>query len=166
VLIEALAKLRRPDVCCVLVGGERGRERYAASLVRQAERVGVAAQVRMVGECDDMPAALLLADVVVNASTEPEGFGRTIIEAQAMRRLVIASDHGGATETVEDGLTGWRVPPGDAGALAAAIQRALDLSEAERQALGERAREAVRRSYTTEAMQQATLNVYRELLVS
>jgi glycosyltransferase involved in cell wall biosynthesis len=162
VLIEALAKLGRPVVCCVLVGGDRGRERYAASLVRQAERLGVT--VRMAGECDDMPAALLLADVVVNASTKPEGFGRTIIEAQAMRRPVIATDHGGAVETVDHGLTGWRVPPADADALAAAIQHALALSDAERQQLGSRAREAVRQSYTTGAMQQATLDVYRELL--
>jgi glycosyltransferase involved in cell wall biosynthesis len=166
VLIEALAALRRADVVGLLVGGGEGRERYAASLARQAKRLGVGGQLRLTGPCDDMPAALLLADVVVNASTEPEGFGRTIIEAQAMRRSVIASDHGGAIETIEHGVTGWRVPPRDAEALAAAIRHALDLSDAERQGLGDRARASVERSYTTRAMQQATLDVYRELLGS
>ena len=47
-------------------------------------------------ECRDMPAAYMLADVVVSASTEPEGFGRVIVEAQAMGRPVIATAHGGA----------------------------------------------------------------------
>ena len=74
-----------------------------------------------------MPAALMLADVVVHASTEPEAFGRVVIEAQAMGRPVIASDLGGPVETVEHGVTGWRVPPGDPRALAAAIEAALAL---------------------------------------
>jgi glycosyltransferase involved in cell wall biosynthesis len=112
-----------------------------------------------------MPAAFLLCDVAVNASTDPEAFGRTVIEAQAMGRPVIATDHGGARETVAEGETGWRVPPGDAEALAGAIARALALPAAARAAMGARARAAVLGGgYTTEAMQRATLAVYRELL--
>ena len=140
VLIEALARLARPDVCCVLVGSDQGRRRYAARLIRQADALGVADRLRLAGECDDMPAALMLADVVVHASTEPEAFGRVVIEAQAMGRPVIASDLGGPVETVEHGVTGWRVPPGDAGALAAAIEQVLALPAAMRAELGMRAR--------------------------
>jgi len=83
--------------------------------VRDAEALGVAAQVRLPGACTDMPAALLLADVVVNASTDPEAFGRTVIEGQAMARLVLATDHGGAVETVEHGVTtkGTRLGAGE-----------------------------------------------------
>ena len=66
--------------------------------------------MRVVGHCDDMPAALMLADLVVNPSLEPEPFGRTVIEAQAMGRPVIVADHGGTAETVDHGVTGWRVP--------------------------------------------------------
>jgi glycosyltransferase involved in cell wall biosynthesis len=87
-----------------------------------------------------------------------------VIEAQAMGRPVIATDHGGPVETIEHGSTGWRVPPGDADALAAALDHALSLTDAEREALGLRARQAVLRAYTVEAMQEATLAVYRELL--
>jgi glycosyltransferase involved in cell wall biosynthesis len=164
VLIEALARLSRPDVCCVLVGSDQGRRRYAAHLVRQAETLGVDDRLWMVGECNDMPAALALADVVVHASTEPEAFGRVVIEAQAMRRPVIASDLGGPAETVEHGVTGWRVPPGDAAALAAAIETVLALPVEQRRALGCRARAAVLRSNTVNAMQAATLAVYQEVM--
>jgi glycosyltransferase involved in cell wall biosynthesis len=164
VLIEALARLSGRNVCCVLVGSDQGRRRYSAGLIRQAEALGVADRVRLVGECQDMPAALLLADVVVHASTQPEAFGRVVIEAQAMRRPVVASDLGAPIETVEHGVTGWRTPPGDAGALAAAIEMALALPPEELQALGCRARAAVLRGYTVGAMQAATLGVYRELM--
>jgi glycosyltransferase involved in cell wall biosynthesis len=111
-----------------------------------------------------MPAALLLADLVVHASTDPEAFGRTVIEAQAMARPVIAADLGAPRETVLEGETGWRVPPGDPAALAGAITTALALPPAVRAALGARARARVLARYTTAAMQAATLAVYRELL--
>ncbi len=120
--------------------------------------------MRLVGHCDDMPAALMLADVVVNPSIEPEPFGRTVIEAQAMGRPVVVSDAGGTAETVEHGVTGWRVRPSDPGALAATLDAILRLDPAERAALGARARDSVCAHYTTAAMQQATLEVYRELL--
>ena len=109
----------------------------------EAEALGIAGRLRLAGHCDDMPAALMLADVVVSASVEPEGFGRAVIEAQAMERLVIATDHGGAAETVEHGVTGWRVPPGDAGALAAALDGALAMQPVDRRAMGARARLAL-----------------------
>ena len=164
VLLSAVARLSRRDVCCVLVGSDQGRRRYSVQLVRQAERLGIAPRVRLVGNCDDMPAALMLSDVVVHASVQPEAFGRVVIEAQAMGRPVIAADLGGPVETVRHGETGWRVPPGDAAALAAAIDQALALPDVERDALGQRARQAVQRGYSVRAMQEATLDVYEELL--
>ena len=141
-----------------------GGKRITRRLIRQAERLGIADRLRLVGNSDDMPAALMLADVVIHASTAPEAFGRVVIEAQAMARLVIASDLGGPVETVEHGVTGWRVPPGDAAALAQAIDHALSLPQDERAAIEANARASVLRSYTKQAMQAATLDVYRELL--
>jgi glycosyltransferase involved in cell wall biosynthesis len=164
VLVDALARMSRRDAYCVLVGSDQGRRRYVEGLIRQAEALGVADRLRLAGECDDMPAALKLADVVVHASTEPEAFGRVVIEAQAMGRPVIASDVGGPVETVEHGVTGWRVPHGDPGVLAAAIEVALALPAGQREALSERARAAVLRGYTVGAMQAATLAVYREII--
>lgn len=162
VLIDALTRLSRRDVRVVLVGGEQGRA--GATLLRLAEKLGVRERVCFAGDCDDMPAALALADVVVAPSVRPEAFGRTVIEAQAMRKPVIAADHGGAVETVEPGVTGWRVPPDNPAALARMIDDVLDLPAEERAALGERACEAARSRFSTQAMQMATLNVYAELL--
>jgi glycosyltransferase involved in cell wall biosynthesis len=165
VLIEALARLAGDNVCCVLAGSDQGRRRYSAQLIRQAEALGVADRLRLAGDCDDMPAALMLADVVVHASVQAEAFGRVVIEAQAMGRPVIAADLGGPVETVEQGVTGWRVPPGNPDALAAAIGHVLALPADPLAALGARARAAVMRDCTVASMQASTMAVYDELLV-
>jgi glycosyltransferase involved in cell wall biosynthesis len=164
VMVEALARLDRQDVCLVMVGAEQGRKKFRKELLARAEQLGVTERIRIVGHCDDMPAALMLADIVVNPSIEPEPFGRTVIEAQAMGRPVIVSDQGGTAETVEHGVTGWRVPPNNPVVLASAINYLLSLPDAERAALGHQARASVITNYTTEAMQNATMDVYRELL--
>jgi glycosyltransferase involved in cell wall biosynthesis len=166
-LLDAVAGLSRQgfaDMFVVFVGSDQGRVAYRHQLEQRAERLGLAGRVRLVGNCDDMPAALMLADIVVCPSLKPEPFGRAVIEAQAMKRPVIAADHGGAAETVFDGETGWRVAPGNAGALAEVIAHVLGLSAEDRVMLGEAARASVLADFTTAAMQQATLNVYGEVL--
>lgn len=161
VLLRAAQLLSAPHPLVVLAGDAQGRDAYRAELEALAAATGV--EMRLAGPVEDMPAALLLADLVVHASTDAEAFGRTVIEAQAMGRPVIASDLGGPRETVEDGVTGWRVPPGDPPALAAAIAHALSRPEEARAAMAAASRAAVLARYTTRAMQAATLDVYREL---
>jgi glycosyltransferase involved in cell wall biosynthesis len=163
VLVEAMARLPGESLA-LLVGDAEERPAFKAELLARIESLGLQDRVRLLGHANDMPAALLLADVVIHASTDAEAFGRTVIEAQAMARPVIASDLGAPRETVAEGITGWRIPPGDAAALADAIGKALALLPAESAALGARARAAVLSGYTTEAMQAATIAVYRELI--
>lgn len=163
VLLDAMALLDRQDAVCVLVGTPQS-PRFAAALAERARVLGLQDRLRFAGECDDMPAALMLADALVHASTRPEPFGRTVVEAQAMGRSAVASDAGGAVETVEQDVTGWRVPPGDPAALAAVLNRVLALTAEERAQHGARVRAAVLKRFTTRAMQAATLDVYRELL--
>jgi len=164
VLLEALARMADPAPVAVILGPLAGRDRYVSELQSLARRLGIADRVRFPGGTDDMPAALQLADVVVNASTDPEAFGRIIIEAAAMARPVIAADHGAAPETVREGETGWRVSPGDAAALAGALERFFALTPAARASIGAAARAFVLRSFSLAAMQAATIAVYRELL--
>jgi len=161
--IEAIARLGRRDVCCLLVGAEQ-RAGFRRELEAQIERFSLTGQFRIVEDCRDISAAYVLADVVVSASTDPEGFGRTIVEAQAMGRPVIATDHGGARETVIPGSTGWLVPPGDPGSLAAAIEDALSLDLPSRRALAQRARAHIAAGFTREAMCARTIEIYEELL--
>jgi glycosyltransferase involved in cell wall biosynthesis len=83
-----------------------------------------------------------------------------------MRRVAIAADHGGARETILDGKTGFLVAPGDAGALANAIRRTIEMGVVGRAAMGARARERIATHFSTKAMTAATLAAYQGLFDS
>ncbi len=164
VLIRALAELGRHDIRCLLVGSDQGRAGYRQELTDLIARLGLTDVVHIVDECSDMPAAYMLTDVVVSASTDPEAFGRVVAEAQAMGRPVIASDHGGPRESILPGRTGWLTAPGDPHALAAALDRFLALSAEERGDMAALAQSFVRANFSKEAMCERTLAVYDEIL--
>lgn len=164
VLIEALAILGRHDVRCLLVGSDQGRSGYRAELTNLIAARNLTDVVHIVDECSDMPAAYMLTDVAISASTDPEAFGRVVVEAQAMGRAIIASDHGAPRETVLPGQTGWLVPPGDPAALAGALDAFLRQPEDQRRVMAENAQAFARHYFTRDAMCEATLDVYRELL--
>jgi glycosyltransferase involved in cell wall biosynthesis len=166
VLIQALAALARRDVRCLLVGSDQGREAYTDELKTLISRRGLTDVVHIVGDCSDMPAAYMLTDVVVSASTDPEAFGRVIVEGQALGRPVIATDNGAGRENVVDGQTGLLVPPGDPEALAAAIDRILAMTTDERERLAEQAMAFVRGNFSRERMCARTLAVYAEVLAT
>ncbi len=164
VLIDAIAKLKRDDIFCVMIGSDQGRTEYREELEESISDKGLGEKMRIVDQCTDMPAAYMLSTVVVSASTDPEGFGRIPVEAQAMGRPIIASDHGGARETVLRNKTGWLIPPSDPDALAAAIEEALSLDDTQRAILATRSMAHVNEHFTKEIMAEKTLDVYAELL--
>lgn len=174
VLIEAAARLRdegRRDIVFILAGDHQGRDGYVNDLDRLITQKSLAGVVRRVGHCTDMPAAFLAASVVTVPSTEPEAFGRVAVEAQAMGTPVIVSDLGAVPETVlappdvaASRRTGWRVPAGDAGALAEALGEVLALGASAHEGLSQRTRAHVEDHFSLEKMVAGTLSVYGELL--
>ncbi len=164
VLVEAMAKLERKDVFCVMIGDDQGRKEYRAEVEEAIRTKDLEGRVRIIGHCADMPAAYMLANVVVSASTDPEGFGRIPIEAQAMGRPIVATNHGGAMETILPGETGWLVPPNDADAMAKAIDEALAMDGEKRSMMATHAMMHIAENFTRSKMVDETLNVYAELL--
>jgi len=157
VAINALAQLD-PKYHLVLLGDAQGRDAYLSVLKTQAEQLGLSSRVHFPGHDADVAVAYLAAEIIICPSTDPEAFGRTAAEAQAMERPVIASDHGGAIEVVDHGKTGWRVPPGDAAALANAILRSDELENVK----GARAR--IGSKFSKTALQTALMELYNELI--
>ena len=167
VVVEAaqrLAEAGRRDFLILFAGDDQGRTGYAAEVQNAIEAAGVADLVRIVGHCDDMPAAYLLADFAILPTTQPESFGRAAVEPQVMGRPVIAANHGGVTETVLDGVTGWLAPAGDAEAWAEALAQAIDIGPSGRQEMGETGRRRARQLYSVDAMCAATLAAYEQVL--
>jgi glycosyltransferase involved in cell wall biosynthesis len=166
-IIEAAAKMKaagREDFVIVFAGDDQGRSEYRREILDAINAADLEGVVKVVGHCDDMPAAFMACDIALLPTLKPESFGRAAVEPQVMERPVIASDHGGVVETVLEGETGWRVPPGDVDAWAAAMTAAIDAGDTRRRAMGQYAASRARRLYSVDAMCEATLQVYARVL--
>ncbi len=174
VLIEAaklLAQRGLQDTVFILAGDPQGREAYARELDGLIAAGGLEAIVKRVGHVIDMPAAFMAASVVTVPSTEPEAFGRSAVEAQAIGAPVVVSNLGAVPETVlappqaeASQRTGWRVPPNDAPALADALETALAMLPSARAAMAGRARLHVEQNFGLDRMVRQTLDVYLAIL--
>jgi len=118
--------------------------------------------VEWLGRRDDMPAVYAASSVAVLPS-QREGLPRTLVEAAASARPIVASDVPGCRDVVRDGVNGLLVPPGDAAALAAAIGRLLADPQLRRR-MGEKGRAIAERDLADGPITGAILRVYQELL--
>ncbi len=171
--VAALIKERGlSDVRFVLAG-----EPAKPALERELDALAVARGVReIVARVDapvDWPAAFVGASVVIFPAGEAEGVPRAAIEAAATGALTIVSDVGAAREiilappdTPAEQRSGWLVPPGDAAALAQAIEAALALGASAREAIRRRARTRIAEFYSLDRMRRDTMAVYAEALQS
>ncbi|HEX3810193.1 MAG TPA: glycosyltransferase family 4 protein [Rhizomicrobium sp.] len=165
--LDALAQLRREGltdhVRAVLIGDAQGRHDYVVELRRAIVRNRLEKTAIIADHVSDMATAYLAADVVVSASTEPEAFGRVAAEAAAMGRPVVATDHGGARETVLNGASGLLVRPNNADALADGLAKMIRLPPDSRADMGRAGRAHVARTFTLDRMTGDTLALYRSL---
>jgi len=164
VALEACAELirRRVPVTLCLAGDtpESPGRRALEALIRSRH---LEQAVEWWGVRDDMASAIADVDCVVMPSTYPESFGRSAIEAQAVGRPVVASRVGALPELIDDGVTGWLVPPRDPIALADAVER-LVKDPAVRTRCVETARRRVEERWNLDRMVDRTLAVYDECL--
>lgn len=159
VAISAMAALPE-NYHLVCLGDSQGRADYVEELKAQIAFHDLGRRVTLAGHSADMPAAYAACDIVICPSTDPEAFGRTAAEAQAMGKPVIASAHGGALETVVDGRTGWLVAPANVPELAEAIKR----GGAELTDVGDVARARILEKFSKTSLQKATLEVYTKAM--
>ena len=139
-----------------------GEEWRADDVARRISDARLDATVKYVGFVDDMGALFRPGRIVVVPSRWPEPFGLVTVEAMLAGCAVIASSHGGSVEIIEDGVTGLLVPPGDAHALAAAVER-LAGDPALRRELGSHARTSAAERFGEEVFSMAMVELWQEL---
>lgn len=163
-LIEALHLIDNEDFFCVIIGDDQGRKKYSSELRKMIANYNMTDRFLFIRNVKDIPAAMMVSDVVLSTSIEPEAFGRIAIEGQAMGRVVVASNIGGSVETVIDGVTGRLYESTSAQALSEAIEWALHLSTAEREKIGAAGIKNVKEHFTKQIMCDKTIAVYKELI--
>jgi glycosyltransferase involved in cell wall biosynthesis len=162
-LLRAVALLHaaRPDLHCLLVGeGDMGAE-----LRQLATELGIADRVHLLGFRSDAVNVMNAMDVVVLPSIAKEGLGLVLVEAALLEKPTVASNAPGIDEALEDGVSGFLVPPGEPQSLAAALERLLGDAGLRRR-MGTAGRKRALELFTVLAMADGVEAVYRELLMS
>jgi len=166
VFVDAMCRLlpRYPDFTAVMVGAITPEQTvFAGELTPRIAAAGLASRIIITGELPIEEVQRWYRRLTIYAFTSRnEGFGLTLIEAMAAGAALVASRAGAAELVVEDGITGVLTPPGDAAALAAAIEP-LMRDPAAAAAMGARARQRVLETFSLEAEANRIADVYRAL---
>lgn len=163
ILAQAIARLQTvdTDIQCWCAGGFDHEPNTTQRLRSLVERLGIDAQMKMLGPRSDVPDLLNASDIFVLASRQ-EGLPITILEAMAAGKPVVATDVGGCSEVVRSGESGFIVPPEDPVALADAIERLLTDPELSAR-MGAAGRKCVTEDFSVDAMIQKHLQVYEHV---
>ena len=164
VLLEAAAKVveQVSHVKFMIVGD--GDQAYRKKLVNLTKDLGLSGKVVFAGFWEDIHRIMNTLDIVILPSTTHlEGFSRVIIEAMASSKPVIASNSGGNPEAIEDGTTGFLVPPDNPERLAGSILH-LVKDETTRKKMGEAGRKRAEKLFSIEQNISRIVKVYEELL--
>ncbi|MES2214697.1 MAG: glycosyltransferase family 4 protein [Pseudomonadota bacterium] len=165
VLVDALSLLQDQDFYCIIAGDVSKHPNFTKRLQSKILERRLQSKVQIFGAEADMMGLYGVADIVLSTSIEPEAFGRVVVEAQSMEKLVIATNIGGAGETIVDGVSGYHVQPQNPGALAEKIRYALNiLGSVDALKITTEARNSVITQFSLDSMLSKTLDVYRELL--
>ena len=148
----------------VILGSDQGRDLYKKKLIRQSEQYRMNKQVKFINNCKDMALAYKVSNIVISSSIEPEAFGRVAVEAQSMKKLIIASNIGGSKETIIDGKTGFLFESGNAKSLCEKILRALNLDDETLKTMGIEGRKNIVNKFNVEKMCFSTYSEYKKLI--
>ena len=147
-----------------MVGSEDNKNKFTKKLKKKISKLKLNNRVIFCGNVSDMPAVYSVADIVLSTSVEPEAFGRVSAEASAMSKPVIATNHGGSREIIENNVTGWLVEPRNPEDLAEKISYVLTLDQKKKDSVGRNAQRKVREKFSLKKMLNQTLQVYEELI--
>ena len=152
-----------PETLFLIVGDVfSGREGYKKELLEIIDKNGLRDYVRFIGFKENIGDVIKSLDVLVFPSVAPESFGLSVLEAMSFGKPVIASNTGGVSEIIQDGVTGLLFEPGHPEQIAERIILLLDQRESY-DAIGKGAKEAVTERFSLEkyvtTMEQALMEV-------
>jgi glycosyltransferase involved in cell wall biosynthesis len=166
IAIEAMTYLREKsskDFVLLLVG-PTDNLKLKNNLLRKINELKLENIVKFIGPSKEMDLVYSTADIVLSCSTDPEAFGRIPVEAQAMGKVIIASNHGGHRETIINGLSGFLYPPLNPIELANSIIKAISNEIYLDEQYKIKRRQIILDNFTDLNMCQKTLEIYNKVL--
>lgn len=159
-LLKAQKKIiaEKNNVCLLILGDGPLKE----ELELQVKELGLVEHVRFLGHQDNIAEWLSISDISI-LSTHIEGFSSTVLESMAAGVPMIATGVGGNFEAIQDGITGFLIPHGDADHLARTTLRLLDDPGLCRE-ISQNAGKVVEQSFTIEITARKTVDLYKTIL--
>ena len=159
-------KQKNPDkkFYAIILGNDQGRKIFKKKIQRLVEQYRLINDVIFIENCKIMPLAYKISDIVVSCSIEPEAFGRVAVEAQAMEKVIVASNIGGSKETIIDNKTGFLFKAGDTMSLSDKLSHVFELDEATLKSMGNEGRKNVINKFNVEKMCFSTYSEYKKLI--
>ena len=152
------------DFVAVILGDDQGRTVFRKKLERLVEQFNLTQNIKFVDNCNVMPVAYYISDVIVSSSIEPEAFGRVSVEAQAIKKPIIASYIGGSKETVIDNKTGLLFESGNPKSLCDKLNEIIKLDTLTLDLMGREGRKNVINRFNIEKMCLNTYSEYKKLV--
>ena len=168
IFIEALNDLKikygYKNFIAILLGSDQGRKIYKKKLIRLIERFRLNNDVIFLEHAPSMPVAYSVSSVIVSASIEPEAFGRISVEAQSMKKPIVASNIGGSMETIVDNKTGLLFSSSDHHSLSEKLDFIFRLDDTSLNVMGNNGRKNVQKKFNVEKMCFSTYSEYKKLI--
>ncbi len=168
IFLEALNDLKTKygykNFIAILLGPDQGRKIYKKKLIRLIERFRLNNEVIFLEHAPSMPVAYSVSNVVVSASIEPEAFGRISVEAQSMKKPIVASNIGGSMETIVDNKTGLLFSSSDHHSLSEKLDFIFRLDDTSLNVMGNNGRKNVQKKFNVEKMCFSTYSEYKKLI--
>ena len=157
-------KYNKENFQAIILGSHQGRKVYFKKLISAVEKYRLREKVFFLQHIKEMPIAYYVSDVVVSSSIEPEAFGRISVEAQAMRRPILASNHGGSTETIVNGKSGFLFENNSPESLAENLNKLIEMDKDKLQSIGNEGRKNILKKFDVEQMCYSTFLEYKKLI--
>ncbi len=148
----------------IILGSHQGRTVYFKKLISLIEKYGLKRDIIFIKHIKEMPVAYYVSDIVVSSSIEPEAFGRISVEAQAMRRPILASNHGGSKETIVNGKSGFLFDNNNPESLAENLNKLIEMDKDKLQSIGNEGRKNILKKFDVEQMCYSTFLEYKKLI--
>ena len=161
---KLLKKYGYKNFIAILLGSDQGRKIYKKKLIRLIERFRLNNEVIFLEHAPSMPVAYSVSSVIVSASIEPEAFGRISVEAQSMKKPIVASDIGGSRETIVDNKTGLLFTSSDHHSLSEKLDFIFRLDDTSLNVMGNNGRKNVQKKFNVEKMCFSTYSEYKKLI--
>jgi len=168
IFIEAIKNLSQktdvPPFEAIILGGDQGRNVYKKQLLGLVQQYRLNKLIKFIDNCEEMPIAYGISNLVCSCSIEPETFGRVSVEAQAMQIPIVASDIGGSKETIVKDKTGYLYKNKDPVDLANLITSVMQQNYDSLKSIGIEGRKNVLKKFDVDKMCQTTFTEYKKLI--